>query len=321
MRAIRYRRFGGPEVLQSCDVPTPIPKRNQVRIRVHATTVTAAESAMRQGQPRWGRVIIGFTAPRRRFQILGNELAGHVDAVGADVTRFAPGDAVFGFAGFNIGANAEYICLPQHASLAPKPTKSSFEECVAAVDGASTALHFLRDLAGIARGQRVAVVGASGSIGTYAVQLAKRFGAHVTGVCSTANVALVQTLGADAVVDYTQDDITEHDDAYDIIFDTVGATSFRACKSALRAGGIYLPTVITPGNVVQRLFTPLLGRRRVVGGMSVEKNAALRFIGELLDARDLQVIVERQYALEAIADAHRHVDTGRKRGNVVVTVS
>lgn len=320
MRAVTFRRFGPPNVLELCSVETPVPRDHDVRIRVQATTVTAAECAMRRGEPHWGRVVIGFTKPRRRFRVLGNELAGEIDAVGDQVTRFAVGDQVFGFAGFNPGANAEYICLPQEASLAVKPANKTYEESAAAVDGATTALHFLRGIAEIQAGQKILVIGASGSIGTYAVQLAKHFGALVTGVCSAANVDLVSSLGADEVIDYTTVDFTTRPDTYDIIFDTIGKSSFAACKSSLRPAGIFLPTVITAGNLLQRLWTPIRGGRHVRGGISFEKNEELIYVKNLLEANELRVVVERSYPLDEIIDAHRHVDGGHKKGNIVITV-
>ncbi len=320
MRAVVYRQFGSPDVLEHTEVDDPTPRAHEVRIRVRATTVTTAECGMRRGEPLWGRVLIGFTGPRKRYRILGTELAGEVDAVGERVTRFAKGDKVFGFAGFNIGANAEYICLPETASLAIKPRNKTFEESAAAVDGASTALYFLRDKAGIREGHRVLVIGASGSIGTYAVQLAKHFGAHVTGVCSAANLELVTSLGADAVVDYTKEDFRSDAQTYDIVFDTVGKSSFSACKGSLRPGGIYLPTVFSLENLLQGLWTPVVGSKKVIGGMSVEKNEALVFLRELIEADRLQIVIDRSYALDGIVDAHRYVDRGHKRGNVVITV-
>ena len=275
---------------------------------------------MRRGEPHWGRVVIGFARPRRRFRVLGNELAGEIDAIGHKVTRFAVGDQVFGFAGFNPGANADYICVPEKASLAVKPVNKSYEESAAVVDGATTALHFLRDIAEIQAGQRILVIGASGSIGTYAVQFAKRLGAHVTGVCSAANVDLVRSLGADEVIDYGTVDFTTRSDTYDIIFDTIGKSSFAACKSSLTPAGIFLPTVITPANLLQRLWTPLRGGKHVRGGLSLEKNEELIDIKNLLEANELRVVIERSYPLEQIADAHRHVDGGHKKGNIVITV-
>jgi len=319
MKAVVYERFGAPEVLQLREVEKPIPKPGEVLIKIHATTVTSAEAAMRRGEPLWGRVIIGFFRPRKRMRTLGTELAGEIEAVGAGVTRFVPGDRVYGFAGFRIGANAQYLCLPAEASLALKPKNKTFEESAAAVDGPTTALYFLRDKAGLRRGQKVLIIGASGSIGTYAVQLARSYGAEVTGVCSTANVDLVKSLGANHVIDYTRSDFTKNQNAYDVVFDTVGKSSFGRCKASLVRGGYYIPTTGLV-NVLWALWTWLRGGKRVLAGMSVEKNAALAHVRDLLEADALHVVIDRRYSLEQIVEAHQYVDKGRKRGNVVVTV-
>ena len=320
MKAIEYTDYGSPDVLSVTEVDRPTPGNRELLIRVVATTVTSAECGMRRGEPRWGRVILGFTAPRRRMRVLGTEVAGIVETVGRDVTRFQPGDHVFGFTGFRLGANAEYACMPENGSLALKPPNISFGQAAAAVDGATTALYFLRDKAKVLPGQRVLVIGASGSIGTYAVQLAKHLGAHVTGVCGPGNVELGAFLGADRVIDYTAQDFTEDGEKYDVIFDTLGKSSFRRCKAALTRSGCYVPTTGLPNNVLM-LWTALTRGPRVVTGMSVKKNDALAFLTELIEADELTIVIDRTYPLEQIADAHRHVETGHKRGNVVVLVS
>ena len=321
MRAVVYHRFGPPEVLALTERPDPTPKPDQVRVRIRATTVTAAEAAMRRGEPLWGRVLIGFTRPRRRFRTLGTELAGVIDAVGRDVTRFREGDEVYGFAGFDIGANADYLCLRETASLAPKPARLGFGDAAAAVDGATTALFFLRDKGKLRAGQRALLVGASGSIGTFAVQLAKHLGAHVTGVCSAANAELVRSLGADAVLDYGALDWAATGDRWDVVFDTVGKSSFAHARRALGPRGVFLPTVISARSVLEGLLTPLFAGRRLVGGMSVDKRDALRYVRELLDDGALRVVVDRRLPLTSIVEAHRLVDSGRKRGNVIIDVS
>jgi len=320
MRKAVFREFGPPEVLKviECDAPTPTP--TQVRIRVHATTVTAAEAAMRRGQPLWGRPIIGFRKPRKRYQTLGSELAGVVDAVGREVKRFREGDEVFGFAGWNIGANAEYFCLPEVASLTPKPSNKSFGQAAATADGATTALYFLRDKANLRAGQRVLIIGAAGSIGSYAVQLAKRLGAEVTGVCGTSNVTLVRSLGADEVIDYRNEDFRKAGERWDVVFDTVGASSFAESKTVLVERGVFLPTVISIGSVFHGLWRPLARGKRLVGGMSVNKNEALQFVTELMEDDALQSVVDRRFPLERIQEAHRLVDTGHKKGNVIIDV-
>lgn len=319
MKAVVYTRFGPPDVLELRDVPKPVPRPNEVLIKVRATTATTAECLMRAGKPLWGRVIIGFRAPRKKLRTLGLEIAGEVESVGEDVRRFAPGDQVFGFTGFGVGAYAEYKCMPEKGSLALKPVNKTFEESAAAVDGATTALFFLRDKAGVRSGQRVLVNGASGSIGTYAVQLAKHFGAEVTGVCGPDNVDLVKALGADEVIDYTEQDFTENLDAYDVVFDTVGKSSFARCKAALRENGQYLPTTGL-GNIFRSLWTSRGGGKRVVTGMSIDKNAGLAYVKELVEADRLRIVIDRQYPLERVAEAHRYVEKGHKSGNVVISL-
>jgi NADPH:quinone reductase-like Zn-dependent oxidoreductase len=306
-------------VLKVCETETPTPCDDEVLVRIRATTVTAAEAAMRRGRPIWGRVVLGIVRPRKRMQTLGIELAGEIRAVGRHVNRFRVGDEVFGFTGFDIGANAEFLCLRETASLCLKPVNTTFEEAAAAVDGASTALFFLRDKAGVRPGHRVLILGASGSIGTYAVQLARRLGAEVTGVCSNSNVALVESLGAHHVIDYSREDFTQSSPTYDVVFDTVGKSSFTHCKGVLAPSGRYVATT----GFVNYLLTwaTRFSGKRVVTGMSVDKSAALPYLRSLIEAGDLRIVIDRQYDLDEIVEAHRYVDSGRKRGNVVVRVA
>jgi NADPH:quinone reductase-like Zn-dependent oxidoreductase len=320
MKQAVYTRFGPPEVLEVRETETPSPRDDEVLVRIHATTVTAAEAAMRRGRPLWGRVILGIVRPRKRMQTLGTELAGEIVSVGSRVTRFKEGDAVFGFTGFAIGANAEFLCLRESASLSLKPVNATFEQAAAAVDGASTALFFLRDKANVRPGQRVLVLGASGSIGSFAIQIAKRFGAEVTGVCSTPNLGLVKSLGADHVIDYTRTDFTQAPQTpYDVVFDTVGKSSFARSRGALAPSGRY---VATTGLVNYLLACATrFCRRRVVTGMSVDKSEALPYVRSLIEDGDLHIVIDRTYGLDDIVEAHRYVDSGRKRGNVVVRVA
>lgn len=319
MRAAVHTKFGPPEVVQLVERPIPALRPGDVLIKVHATTVTSAETAMRRGEPLWGRVILGLRHPRAKLRTLGLEVAGVVERVGPDVTRFHRGDEVFGFTGFAVGAHADYVRLPATGSLAPKPPNLTFPEAAAAVDGATTALFFLRDKAKIRPGQHVLINGASGSIGTYAVQLAKHLGATVTAVCGPSNVDLVKSLGADRVIDYTSHDFTADHDTYDIVFDTVTKSSFAAARRSLRPGGKYLPTTGLPNNF-RALWTALRGGKRVIVGMSVNKRATLPLISSLLESGDLRVVIDRTFPLVDIAEAHRYVDSGHKRGNVVVEV-
>ena len=317
MRAAVHTKFGPPDVVQVVETEVPPLRRGDVLIKVHATTVTSAETAMRQGKPRWGRLILGLTRPRRPLRTLGLEFAGVVESVSPDVSSFRPGDEVFGFTGFAAGAHAEYLRLPATASLAPKPAVT-FPEAAAAVDGATTALYFLRDKAEVRPGQHVLINGASGSIGTYAVQLAKHLGATVTAVCGPSNISLVRSLGADEVIDYTARDFTADVETYDVVFDTVTRSSFARCRRSLRPGGAYIPTTGL-ANHLRALWTALRGGKRVLTGMSVNKRALLATISALIDEGKLRVIIDRTYPLAEIAEAHRYVDAGHKRGNVVVT--
>lgn len=320
MRAVVYDRFGPPEVLRLEEVDKPVPGDDAVLIRVRASTVTSAECQMRAGRPLWGRVVLGLWRPRRKMRTLGLELAGEVESVGRNVRRFRPGDEVFGFAGFDVGACADYKCLPEKASLALKPANTTYDEAAAVVDGATTALFFLRDKARIQRGEKVLVNGASGSIGSYAVQLAKHLGAEVTGVCGGRNVELVRSLGADHVVDHTRENFTENGRRYDIVFDAVGRSSYSACRRSLTRTGRYLATTGLV-NYPLAVWTTVRGGPRVITGMSVEKNAALVFLRELIEAGRLRIIIDRRYPLEQIVDAHRYVETGHKSGNVVISVA
>jgi NADPH:quinone reductase-like Zn-dependent oxidoreductase len=315
MKAIVQTAYGSPDVFQLREIAKPSPRNHEVLIKIHATTVTAACCLMRKGVPLWGRLILGLQKPRKK--IIGLELAGEIEAIGKDVTGFRKGDQVYGFTGFGLGAYAEYVCMPETGSLSLKPANKTYEESVAAVDGASTALFFLRDKGKIQPGQKVLINGASGSIGVYAIQLARYFGAEVTGVCSTTNVELVQSLGADKVIDYTKEDFTTSGETYDIIFDTVGKSSFARCRRVLKSNGCYLPTVGLINNVLM-LWTSIRGGKRVISGMSIKKGEALQFLKKLIEAGQLRTIIDRCYPLEQVAEAHRYVETGRKKGNVVI---
>ncbi|HEY1016378.1 MAG TPA: NAD(P)-dependent alcohol dehydrogenase [Herpetosiphonaceae bacterium] len=320
MKAVVTTAFGAADVLRLTSIRKPAPKDHQVLVRIHASTVTSAECAMRRGEPWWGRPILGLRKPRPRLSVLGLEFAGEIEAVGGAVSRFRPGDEVFGFGGFGAGALAEYICAAEQGSLGRKPANLSYAEAAATVDGASTALFFLRDKGRLQPGQKVLVNGASGSIGTYAVQLAKYFGAEVTAVCSAANHELVRSLGADHVIDYVRENFAAAGKTYDLIFDTIGKSSFGHCRRALAPRGRYLATVLSPTILGQAAWTALRGGPRVVTGMSVAKRAALAFLTPLLETGVIRPVIDRQYPLEQIAEAHRYVDTGRKKGNVVISI-
>jgi NADPH:quinone reductase-like Zn-dependent oxidoreductase len=322
MKAIVYTEYGAPNVLQLQEVPKPTPKDNEVCIQVCATSVTAADTMMRRGDTFLSRIVLGLTRPGKRFQILGTELAGIIESVGKDVRRFKMGDQVYGFRGFGTGVYAEYKCMLEKGSLAIKPLNTTYEEAASLVDGPTTALYFLKDRANIQPGDKVLIIAASGSIGTSAVQIAKYFKAQVTGVCSTMNVELVKSLGADKVIDYTSEDFTRNGETYDIIFDTAGKSSFSRCKGSLNENGRYL---ITTGNLLaiylQALWTSMIGGRRLIAGMSIEKTESLTFLKELIESGIIKPVIDKGYPLEQIAQAHEYVEKGHKKGNVVITVA
>jgi len=316
MKAIVYTKFGPPEVLRLQEVEKPTPKDNEVLIKIYATAVTKEDPDMR-ASPGFN----GFLKPRH--PILGQELAGEVEAVGKDVTRFKPGDQVFGMDMF--GAYAEYKCMPEDGTLAIKPSNMSYEEAASVPNGALTALPFLRDKGNIQSEQTVLIYGASGSVGAAAVQLAKYYGAKVTGACSTANLEWVKSLGADQVIDYTRENFTENGKTYDIIFDTVGKRSFSECKGSLTDEGTYLATVPTPVMMLQTLWPARSGSKKVkfvAAGLrpASEKIKDLVFLTELIEAGKIKATIDRCYPLEQIAEAHRYVEKGHKKGNVVITL-
>ncbi|NDJ76422.1 MAG: NAD(P)-dependent alcohol dehydrogenase [Chloroflexi bacterium] len=324
MKAAVCTKYGPPDVVQIQDVAKPTPKDDQVLVKIHATTVTSGDSRIRGLNVPAGfgpitRLMFGFRKPRN--PILGTELSGEIEAVGKDVTTFKVGDQVFGSSGFSSGAHAEYICLRAAGGLAPKPANLSFEEAAAVSFGGTTALYYLRDLGKIQRGHKVLVVGASGSVGTSTVQFAKHFGAEVTGVCSTANVELVKSLGADHVIDYTQEDFTQNGQTYDLIVDTVGVAPFSKCKDSLVPKGKLLLVVAGLPQFAQVMWTSLFSSKKVAAGVASEKPEDLLLIKELLEAGTLKPVIDRTFPLDQIAAAHRYVDTGRKKGNVVITVT
>jgi NADPH:quinone reductase-like Zn-dependent oxidoreductase len=317
MKAIVYTKFGPPDVLHLQEVEKPSPKANEVLIKIYATTVVKEDPDMR-ASPGYN----GLLKPRN--PILGQELAGEVESIGKNVTRFKPGDQVFGIDSF--GAYAEYKCMPENGALAIKPANLSYEDAASLPNGALTALPFLRDKGNIRSEQTVLIYGASGSVGSVAVQMAKYYGAEVTGVCSTTNLEWVKSLGVDQVIDYTKEDFTENGKTYDIIFDTIGKSSFSECKGSLTDEGIYLATVPTPVIMLQALWTAKSGSKKVkfaATGLrpSSEKIKDLVFLSELIEAGKIIPVIDRCYPLEQIAEAHQYVETGHKKGNVVITVN
>ena len=293
MRAVLFKRSGSADRLELAEVPRPVPEPKEILVKVHAATVTRGDVVLRKLPLLLWR-LFGF----RRKTMLGHEFAGEIEAVGADVTLFKEGEHVFGTTtGLTTGSYAEYICVPEEGVVATMPANITYEEAAPVPVGGLTALHFLRK-GGVGRGKRVLVYGASGSVGTFAVQLATHFGAHVTGVCSTSNVELVKSLGADEVVDYTKQDFTETDQIYDVIFDAVGKGSPRRSKRVLAEKGSYVS----------------------VRSSTKEKTEDLLVLRDLMEAGEVKAVIDRRYSLEQIPEAHRYVERGHKRGNVVITV-
>ncbi|MCL6603539.1 MAG: NAD(P)-dependent alcohol dehydrogenase [Paenibacillus sp.] len=321
MKAIVWTKYGTPDVLELQEVEKPTPKDNEVRIRVYAAVVTPSDCAFRKADPMMIRLIYGLMKPKLNTQ--GVEFAGEIEAVGKDVKLFKKGDQVFGVSPNKFGAHAEYICVPEDKPMTLKPTNATYEETVAVCDGAPTALIFLRDTANIQRGQKILINGASGAVGAYAVQLAKYYGAEVTGVCSSANLELVKSLGADKVIDYTKEDFTKDDaQTYDVIFDAVGKSSFLLCKGSLKQKGIYLSTAAALGVMLQMLWTSKIGSKKVMfttAGLKQNKENLI-FLKDLFEAGNIKPVIDRRYPLEQTADAHRYVEKGHKKGNVVLTL-
>jgi NADPH:quinone reductase-like Zn-dependent oxidoreductase len=324
VKAAVFTRYGPPDVLEIKDVEKPVPRDNEVLVRVHAATVCAADWRMRKADPFMVRFMNGLYRPRK-FNVLGAEFAGMVETVGKAVTRFKEGDEVFGAPGFKFGAHAEYICLPEDGLLAMKPVNMTFEEAAAVLFGGFSALHFLRK-AGIRAGQKVLVYGASGSVGVFAVQLAKHFGASVTGVCSTANLDLVKSLGADEVVDYTREDFSSAGPVYDIVFDTVGKSGFSRSLKSLKRGGPYVLVggSGSPGSllelVVRGIWASVTGTAKVISGVARATAEDLAFLKELIEAGKLRTVIDKRYPLAEIAEAHRHAEAGHKKGHVVIVL-
>jgi NADPH:quinone reductase-like Zn-dependent oxidoreductase len=321
MKAAVYTRYGPPDVLEITDVPKPVPKDNEVLVRIHATTVCAADWRMRKADPFIIRFMNGLWRPK--LTILGAEFAGTVESVGNAVTRFKAGDEVFGSNGFKFGGHAEYVCLAEDGLLAPKPANMTQDEAAAVLFGAISALHFLRN-AKVQRGQKVLVYGASGSVGIFAVQLAKHFGADVTGVCSTGNLAMVKSLGADTVVDYTKEDFSSAGRVYEIILDTVGKSGFARSMKALKRGGYYVLIggsgrfVDIVSDLVRGLWASITGRAKVRLGVARAVPADLSLLKGLIEAGTLRTVIERRYKLDEIVAAHRHAEGGHKKGHVVI---
>ncbi len=310
MKAIICTKYGTPEVLEIHDIQKPSPKNNEVLIKVHATTVHVGDTKLRGFRPGMGKVqdalfkpimrfMIGFRGPRKK--ILGMELSGEIEAIGNNVTLFKPGDKVFAATEMNFGAYAEYTCLSENSVIAPIPEGMSYEETAPISNGGITALRFLRT-AKLQKNQKILIYGASGSVGSFTVQLAKTMGAVITGVCSTANLNLVRSLGADKVIDYTQEDFSRDSEKYDVVFDAVGKATPSACKRVLKPGGVYLNVLKSSGGLKLKL-------------------EELIFLRTLMEKGEFTSVIDRRFSLDQIVEAHQYVDQGHKKGNVVVTVS
>lgn len=316
MKAVVYTQYGSPDVLQIKEIEIPVPADNQIRVKVYASTASSTDSHFRQAKPFITRFMNGLIKPN---SIPGGLLAGEIDAIGKAVTQFKVNDQVIGIT--TNGANAEYVCLPEDGVIAPKPAHLTYVEAVGIPEG-MTPLYFLRDLADLQRGQQILIIGASGAIGTFAVQLARYFGAEVTGVCSTTNVELVKSLGADRVIDYTRDDFTKSGITYDVIFDTVGKSSFSHCKNVLKNRGIYLTTTPSLSIIPQMIWTSRFDSKKAVlgfAGLNFQRED-LYFLTSLVEGGTIRSINDRCYPLEQIVKAHRYVDTGHKKGSVIITV-
>ena len=321
MKTIVYEKYGPPEVLEFKETDKPIPGDNEILIKTRATTVTSGDWRARSLEMPKGfgliaRLIFGIFKPRQK--LLGGELAGEVEGVGRNVTRFKAGDKVFVFTGSKLGCYVEYKCMPEDGNVVLMPDNLTFAEAAALSFGGTTALDFFRK-GNLEEGERVLINGASGCVGTIAVQLAKHFGANVTGVCSTANTELVSSLGADQVVDYTQQDFTKLEPKYDIVMDTVGTAPYARSKRSLKKDGRLL---LVMGGILDMLrapFVALTSRQRIVAGPAAERLDDLQRLAELAASGQLKPVIDRLYPVEQIVDAHRYVDSGRKKGNVVVT--
>lgn len=324
MRAVVATGYGPTDVLELVTLPKPVPTPTEISIRVSFAGVSAADSMMRRGDPAYARLFLGLMKPKHTSP--GTCFSGVIDAVGANVTLYKVGDEVFGEAGLNFGAHAEYVCVAEDGLVCPKPAHLSFEDAATMCDGPATSFNFLRRMADVQPGQKVLINGAAGSLGTAAVQLAKAFGAEVTGVCSPRNADLLISLGADHVIDYNQADFTQNRDQYDVIYDTVGKSSFSRSKRALKNDGQYLSPVLGFGLLFQMIWTSVFGGKKAkfdATGMRppAEMRGFLNELTQLTASGALRTMNERTYTLDQIGEAHAHVDSGHKVGNITVKIA
>jgi NADPH:quinone reductase-like Zn-dependent oxidoreductase len=317
MKAAVYIKYGPPEVLQVKEVEKPVPKKNELLLRIRATAVNSGDLRLRKADPFAVRFIFGFIRPK--INILGSVFSGEVESVGEDVKHFKVGDFIFGHIDMSFGAYAEYKCLPENASIALKPANISHTEAAVIPFGGVTALHFIKK-ATLKPGQKVLVVGASGAVGSAAVQLAKSFGADVTGVCSTANISLVKSIGADKVIDYTKEDFNQNGETYDVIFDTVKTISVSRSKKSLNKNGIMILSAAGISEMLQGKWISMTSNKKVMTGVISHKAADIIFIKELIETDKFKPVIDRTYPLDQIAEAHAYVEKGHKKGNVAVEV-
>ncbi len=315
MKAVVYTKYGPPEVLQLKEVDKPVPKDNEILVKIVATAVNAADWRLRKAEPVAVKLFFGLTRPKKT--ILGGVLSGVVESVGSDVKRFKAGDQVFGSTGMNFGAYAEYLCLPENGVIALKPHNLSYVEAATVPFGGHTAIHFLRK-ANIQHHQKILIYGASGAVGTAATQLAKLYGAEVTGVCSTANVAMVKSLGADKVIDYTKEEIAGEN--YDVIFDTVGKIPYEAVKRTLKKKGTWILGGAGVTQMVQGYWSGVTRGYKIIAGLALEKEDDIRFLKELIDKGKYKAVVDKSYPMEQLSIAHSYVEKGHKKGNVGVVI-
>lgn len=331
MKAVVYTEYGSPEVLHLAEVETPAPKDNEVLIKIHAVSVNYGDVLARNFKNTppdefnmpflfWALARLAFGLNKPRNNILGSEFAGEVESVGRDVKSFKAGDQVFGYRGQAMRTNAEYVCVPENGMVAAIPANMTYDEAAVIPYGALTALNLLRAV-NIQRGQKVLINGASGAIGSAAIQLARHFGAEVTAVGGTPRLEFMKSLGADKVIDYTQEDFTKNGETYDLIFDILGRSSFSTCKNSLTENGHYLLASFKLKQLLQMLWTKITGGRQVICALSGEKPADLLTVRELAEAGKIKAVIDRRFPLEKTAEAHRYVESGQKKGNVVITVS
>jgi NADPH:quinone reductase-like Zn-dependent oxidoreductase len=324
MKAVIYPKYGAPELLSVQEVERPSPKDNEVLIKIHATTVNAADARMRRFDVPFPfsmgmRMMLGFSGPRSKM--LGVEIAGEVVSKGKDVTQFKDGDQVFASTGMKMSGHSEFICLKEKSDMAIKPSNMTFEEAAAVPHCGLTALHFLRK-GNVHKGQKVLIYGASGGIGTFAVQIAKEMGAEVTGVCSTKNIELVRSLGASHVIDYTKENLSSYEDTFDVIFDTVGKSDHSECVKALKKGGHYLGAVhMEIGRIAKGVWTSITTSKKFTGGVAGFSVEGLNHLKELIEAGKVRSVIDKTYSLDEMVEANRYVDTGHKSGHVAVTVA